>query len=220
MNMKKLLTVFTLLLAFAAAPVAMAAPDAEPLSKSQTKAIEKDAKKRCKELKKAGWEPLASTTTLEYAMIKYRTYIESDEDNRVPITGIAIGRSNKIGRENAIHSGVASYAQRAKAQVVGKVKSVMSSDSHNVSQEEIDKFGAACEAGVNTKMSGLVKEHFALVRTAKDGSKEFNVFMSIDEAKARKAREDAAREAKEKSHLGTLSEMVDEFIGEPVEADE
>lgn len=218
--MKKLLTVFTLLLAFAAAPVAMAAPDAEPLSKSQTKAIEKDAKKRCKELKKAGWEPLASTTTLEYAMIKYRTYIESDEDNRVPITGIAIGRSNKIGRENAIHSGVASYAQRAKAQVVGKVKSVMSSDSHNVSQEEIDKFGAAYEAGVNTKMSGLVKEHFALVRTAKDGSKEFNVFMSIDEAKARKAREDAAREAKEKSHLGTLSEMVDEFIGEPVEADE
>lgn len=220
MNMKKLLTVFTLLLAFAAAPVAMAAPDAEPLSKSQTKAIEKDAKKRCKELKKAGWEPLASTTTLEYAMIKYRTYIESDEDNRVPITGIAIGRSNKMGRENAIHSGVASYAQRAKAQVVGKVKSVMSSDSHNVSQEEIDKFGAAYEAGVNTKMSGLVKEHFALVRTAKDGSKEFNVFMSIDEAKARKAREDAAREAKEKSHLGTLSEMVDEFIGEPVEADE
>jgi len=220
MNMKKLLTVFTLLLAFAAAPVAMAAPDAEPLSKSQTKAIEKDAKKRCKELKKAGWEPLASTTTLEYAMIKYRTYIESDEDNRVPITGIAIGRSNKIGRDNAIHSGVASYAQRAKAQVVGNVKSVMSSDSHNVSQEEIDKFGAAYEAGVNTKMSGLVKEHFALVRTAKDGSKEFNVFMSIDEAKARKAREDAAREAKEKSHLGTLSEMVDEFIGEPVEADE
>ncbi|WP_347284710.1 hypothetical protein [Paramuribaculum intestinale] len=198
----------------------MAAPDSESLSKSQTKAIEKDAKKRCKELKKAGWEPLASTTTLEYAMIKYRTYIESDEDNRVPITGIAIGRSNKIGRENAIHSGVASYAQRAKAQVVGKVKSVMSSDSHNVSQEEIDKFGAAYEAGVNTKMSGLVKEHFALVRTAKDGSKEFNVFMSIDEAKARKAREDAAREAKEKSHLGTLSEMVDEFIGEPVEADE
>ena len=40
------------------------------------------------------------------------------------------------------------------------------------------------------------------------------------QAKARKAREDAAREAKEKSHLGTLSEMVDEFIGEPVEADE
>lgn len=218
--MKKLFTIIALLFAFAAAPVAMAAPDAEPLSKSQTKAIEKDAKKRCKELKKAGWEPLASTTTLEYAMIKYRTYIESDEDNRVPITGIDIGKSNKIGRENAIHSGVASYAQRARAQVIGKVKSVMSSDSHNVSQEEIDKFGAAYEAGVNTKMSGLVKEHFALVRTGKDGMKEFNVFMSIDEAKARKAREEAAREAKEKSHMGTLSEMVDEFIGEPVEADE
>ncbi len=216
--MKKLFTIIALLFAFVAAPVAMA--EVTPLSKSQTKAIEKDAKKRCKELKKAGWEPLASTSTMEYSMIKYRTYIESDEDNRIPITGIAIGRNNKIGRENAIHSGVASYASRAKAQVVGKVKSVMSSDAHNVSQEEIDKFGAAYESGVNAKMSGLVKEHFALVRTAKDGTKEFNVFMSIDEAKARKAREEAAREAQEKSHLGTLSEMVDEFIGEPVEAEE
>lgn len=218
--MKKLLTIIALLFAFMAAPVAMAAPEAKVLDKSATKKIENDAKKRAKELKKAGWEPLASTSTLEYALIKYRIYIESDEDNRIPITGIAIGQNNKIGRENAIHSGVASYAQRAKAQVVGKVKSVMSSDAHNVSQEEIDKFGAAYEAAVNTKMSGLVKEHFTLVRTAKDGSKEFNVYMSIDEEKAREARELAAREAREKSHLGTLSEMVEEFIGEPVEADE
>ncbi|MCM1066112.1 MAG: hypothetical protein NC418_00890 [Muribaculaceae bacterium] len=216
--MKKLFTIIALLFAFVTAPVAMAQADA--LSSKQVKAIEKDAKKRCKELKKAGWEPLASTSTMEYSMIKYRTYIESDEENRVPITGIAIGRNNKIGRENAIHTGVASYASRAKAQVIGKVKSVMSSDSHNVSQEEIDKFGAAYESGVNAKMSGLVREHFALVRAAKDGSKEFNVFMSIDEAKARKAREEAAREAKEKSHLGTLSEMVEEFIGEPVEPEE
>ena len=216
--MKKLFTIIALLFAFVAAPVAMANPDG--LDSKMTKAIEKDAKKRCKELKKAGWEPLASTSTMEYSMIKYRTYIEADEENRVPITGIAIGRNNKIGRENAIHTGVASYASRAKAQVIGKVKSVLSSDAHNVSQEEIDKFGAAYESGVNAKMSGLVREHFALVRTAKDGSKEFNVFMSIDEAKARKAREEAAREAKEKSHLGTLSEMVEEFIGEPVEPEE
>lgn len=214
--MKKLFTIIALLVAFVAAPAAMA----QTLDKKQTEAIAKDAKKRCKQLSKAGWEPLASTSTMEYSMIKYRTYLESDEDNRIAVTGIALGRNNKIGRENAIHSGIASYASRAKAQVIGKVKSVMSSDTHNVSQEEIDKFGAAYESGVNAKMSGLVKEHFVLVRTAKDGSKEFNVFMSIDEKKAKEARAEAAREAKEKSQLGTLSEMVEEFIGEPVEAED
>lgn len=53
-----------------------------------------------------------------------------------------------------------------------------------------------------------------------NGSKEFNVFMSIDESKAKKAREEAALEAKKKSALGDLSQQVEEFIGEPVEAEE
>lgn len=218
--MKRIFTILTLLVAMLAVPAVTTTTQAQELSKSQTKAIEKDAKKRCKELKKAGWEPLASAATMEYSMIKYRSYIEADEENRIPITGIALGQNQKIGRENAIHAGITSYAQRAKSQIIGKLKSVMSSDSHNVSQEEIDKFGAAYEAGVNTKLSGLVKEHFTLVRAGKSGPKEFNVFMSIDEEKARKAREAAAQAAKEKSQLGDLSDMVEEFIGEPVPADE
>lgn len=216
--MKKLIVIITALLLCIAGNVETAS--AQQLTKQQEKALQKDVKKRVKELKKAGWEPLASTQTLDYALLKYRTYIESDEENRIPITGIAIGRNNKIGRENAIHSGVTSYAGRAKAQVVGKMKSVLSSDANNSSQEEIDRFGAAYESGVNARISGLIKEHFVLVRTAKDGSKEYNVFMSIDESAARKAREEAARSAKEKTSLGDLSEMVDDFIGEPVEPEE
>lgn len=187
------------------------------LTKKEVKAIEKDVKKRCKELKKAGWEPLASAATMEYSMNKYRTYIESDEDNVIAITGIALGQNQKIGRESAIHSGIASYAGRAAAQVSGKLKSVSSTDAHNTSQEEIDKFGAAYEQAVNEKLPGLVKEHFVLVRTGKDGVKEFNVFMTINEKAAREARVEAARQAKELSQLQTLSEMVDEFINEPVE---
>ncbi len=210
--MKKILTILALLAATVVCPVqSHIAAQTASLSKSQTKAVEKDSKKRCKELKKAGWEPLASTSTMEYAMIKYRTYIESDEENRIPITGIAIGRSNKIGRENAIHSGIASYATRAKAQIA---------DSHTTTPEEIEKFGAAYEAAVNTKLSGLVKEHFALVRTTSNGAKEFNVFMSIDEVKARKAREEAGRIAQERAQLGSLSEHAEDFIGEPVEPEE
>jgi len=216
--MKKIFTLIATLILLMVAATDTAS--AQQLSKQQEKALQKDVKKRVKELKKAGWEPLASTQTLDYALLKYRTYIESDEDNRIPITGIAIGRNNKIGRENAIHSGITSYAGRAKAQVVGKMKSVASSDANNNSQEEIDRFGAAYESGVNARIGGLVKEHFVLVRTAKDGSKEYNVFMSIDETAARKAREEAARKAQEQASLGELSDMVDDFIGEPVAPEE
>ena len=44
--------------------------------------------------------------------------------------------------------------------------------------------------------------------------------MSIDEKLAKKAREEAAVEAKKKAALGELSEQVTEFIGEPVAAEE
>lgn len=187
---------------------------------AQSKALKKDVKKRVKELKKEGWTMQASATTLDYAMLKYRTYMEEDEENRIALTGIAIGKNAKIGRENAIMNGITSYASRAKAQVVGKMKALMSSDASNVSEEEIDKFGAAYESGVNAKIGSLVKQHFVLVRETEDGNKEFNVFMSIDETKAKQAREEAAAEAKRQAALGELSQQVEEFIGEPVPAEE
>ena len=48
---------------------------------AQSKELEKNVKKTVKEWKKAGWSMLASSTTMEYALLKYRTYIEADEDN-------------------------------------------------------------------------------------------------------------------------------------------
>ena len=186
---------------------------------AQSKALKKDVKKRVKELKKEGWKPLASSSTLDYAFAKYRTYLEEDPENRIELVGIAIGKNVKIGRENAIMNGITSYASRAKAQVVGKMKGLMSSEASSTPEEEIDKFGAAYESGVNTKIAGLVKQHLVLVKENKAGSKEFNVYMSIDEAKAKKAREEAALAAKKQAALGVLSQQVEEFIGEPVEAE-
>lgn len=186
---------------------------------AQSKMLKKDIKKTCKEWKKAGWSLLATASTMEYALTKYRTYVESDEENHLVLTGIAVGKNPKIGRENAMMNGITSYASRAKAQVVGKMKSLMSSDAEGMSEEEIDKFGAAYEMGVNTKIAGLVKMHFTLVRE-KGGSKEFQVYMTIDESAAKKARELAAKEAKKKASLNDLSQQVEEFIGDPVEMDE
>lgn len=186
---------------------------------AQSKALEKDVKKRVKELKKEGWKMQASTSTLDYALLKYRMYMEEDEENRIALTGIATGKNVKIGRENAIMSAITNYAVRAKAQVVAKMKGIMSSDA-SLTGEEIDKFGAAYESAVNAKIGGLVKQHFVLVKENKDGTKEFNVFLSLDESAAKKAREEAAQEAKRQAALSDLSEQVEEFIGVPVEAEE
>lgn len=186
------------------------------MASAQSKALKKDVKKTIKEMKKAGWEIYGQASTLEYALTKYRTYMEEDEENRIALTGLSSGKNIKIGRENAIMNGITSYAGRAKAQVVGKMKSLMSAEADGVSEEEIDRFGAAYEMGVNTKIAGLVKQHFMLVRDV-DGKKEFQVFMSIDEQQARKAREAAAKEARQKARLEDLSEQVENFIGEPVE---
>lgn len=186
---------------------------------AQSKALEKDVKKRVKELKKEGWKMQASTSTLDYALLKYRMYMEEDEENRIALTGIATAKNVKIGRESAIMNAITSYAGRAKAQVVGKMKSIASSDA-SLTGEEIDKFGSAYESAVNAKIGGLVKQHFVLVKDNGDGTKEFNVFLSLDESAAKKAREEAAQEAKRQAALSNLSEQVEEFIGEPVEAEE
>ena len=185
---------------------------------AQSKALAKDIKKTTKEWKKGGWTRRASASAMEYALTKYRTYSEGDEENRISLIGIAIGSNPKIGRDNATMSAVSNYAMRAKAQVVGKAKSIASSDNSSMTTEEIDKFGQAYEMAVNTKIAGLVKEHFAMVRNV-DGKKEFQVFLSIDETQAKKAREAAAREAKQKAALKDLSKEVEDFIGEPVAQD-
>lgn len=187
---------------------------------AQSKALTKDVKKRVKELKKEGWTMQASTSTLDYALLKYRTYMEEDEDNRIAISGIAEGKNLKIGRENAIMSGIASYASRAKAQIQGKMKGLLSADNKEATSEEADRFAAAYEMAVAAKLGGLVKQHFVLVRDMGNGKKEFNVFMSLDESKARQAREEAAEAARQKAALADLSQEVKDFIGEPIEPEE
>ena len=159
---------------------------------AQSKALKKDVKKRVKELTKEGWKPLASSSTLEYAFSKYRTYLEEDPENRIELVGIAIGKNVKIGRENAIMNGITSYASRAKAQVVGKMKGLMSSEASSTPEEEIDKFGAAYESGVNTKIAGLVKQHLVLVKETRTAARSSMYICLSMRPKQKKAREEAA----------------------------
>ena len=93
--------------------------------------LEKDVQEKGERVDQRGWKPLASSSTLWvcFFQISYRTYLEEDPENRIELVGIAIGKKCKIGRENAIMNGITSYASRAKAQVVGKMKGLMSSEA-------------------------------------------------------------------------------------------
>lgn len=186
---------------------------------AQSKALEKDVKKRVKELKKEGWTLQASASTLDYALLKYRMYLEEDEANRISLTGIATAKNVKVGRESAIMNAITSYAARAKANVVGKAKSI---EGQNISTqgEDLDKFAAAYEAEVSARIGSLIRQHFSLVKENADGTKEFNVFLSLDETVAKKAREEAALAAQNKLALEGISQEVRDFIGEPVPAEE
>ncbi len=187
------------------------------VANAQSKELKKDSKKMVKQLKKDGWELMGATSTLDYAVLKYRTYMEEDEENRIAITGFAAGKNDRAAVKNAVNDGITTYATRASANVVGSLKSIVSTDASNLEAvQEIDKFGAAYKSSVNTKIQGLVKQHFVLKRKNSQGNWEITVYMSIDEAAAKKAREEAAIEAKRQAQLEGLSEQVDEFISEPV----
>ncbi len=183
------------------------------VANAQSKALKKDVEKRAKELKKEGWKLQGSTATLEYVLTKYRMYMEEDEENRIALLGVAVSKNAKIGRDNAVLNGISDYASREKASIVGKMKSVASSDASKASAiEEIDKFGAAYETSINVQIPSLIKQHFTLVRTNKDGNMEFNVYMSIDQKEAKEAQRKAAEEARKQAALGKLSEDVKSFL--------
>lgn len=188
---------------------------------AQTKALLKDVKKTVKQKTKQGWEMLNASSTMEYAFTKYRTYMEEDEDNRIALDGIAIGKNPKIGRDNAVNNAITNYAVRVAANVVGKVKSIASSSNDGAGNvDEIDKFGQAFQSSVNTKIGGLVKSHFVLRKQNPDGTYEYNAFLSIDRKAAADAAREAAKTALENFKLQSLSDQVNDFIGDAVSGEE
>ncbi len=178
---------------------------------AQSKALKKDVTKRAKELKKEGWTMSAGMETIDYALLKYRTYLEENPE-RIAIQGVAQSNIAQNGRMAAQASGVTEYCSRVNSQVMGKIKNVLSTmNTNSTNIDEVNKFGAAFEASINQKVNGLVKHHFLLKRQA-NGYTEYNAYMSLDESAYREALKKAAEEAKRQAALGELSDEVNEFI--------
>lgn len=188
------------------------------LDKKALKKIEKEAKNKAKEFKKNKWELVASSSTMETELAKYFTYLEEDPENREEIVGIAEGQSPNIARDKARMNALTSYASRAAADVVGKMKSMGSIDGLSGESEEVDRFGQAYEIAVNRHMPEAIREWFMIRQPLANGKGyTYNLFITMDEKAARKARKEAADEARRKANFQDLSTQVDEFIGQPVQ---
>ena len=153
---------------------------------AQSKALKKDVKKRVKELTKEGWKPLAE---FFYAGVCFFQvpHVSGGRSGKPHRAGRYCHRQECKNRQRECHN-ERHYQLCFQSQSTGcrQDERLMSSEASSTPEEEIDKFGAAYESGVNTKIAGLVKQHLVLVKENKDGSKEFNVYMSIDEPKQRK----------------------------------
>lgn len=195
------------LLAAVAVAVSMSAvtAGAQSLSESRQKAIDEEAKQTAKELTKKGWDPLVGTASLEYSLKRYLTYVEENGDNVIAITGMAVGKNNREGRIAATSAGVSRYASESAARLMEQLKA-KAANGGGLSAADIEKFGEIYEAALSERIKAVAREHFAIGRKLSGGSKEYKVYISVKEEKARRAREEACRIAMAQTGIEGIGE--------------
>ena len=185
------------------------------VSAQSAKEIKKNSKKVAKQKQKEGWEAVNNTLTLDLLYNKYNTTLLEDEENRIAIIGNAMGTSNvKVGKMNAVNAGITEYTTRVAANVTGKLKTIVSSDATSgVDVQEIDKFCAAFESKVKQKLNGLVKTTFT-IRKKDANNYRYEVYMWIDRTAAAREAAIIAKETMDAYKMQSLSDQVEDFIGD------
>ena len=185
------------------------------LSAQSAKENKKNSKKVAKQKQKEGWEAVNNTLTLDLLYNKYNTTLLEDEENRIAIIGNAMGTNNvKVGKMNAVNAGITEYTTRVAANVTGKLKTIVSSDATSgVDVQEIDKFGAAFESKVKQKLNGLVKTTFT-IRKKDANNYRYEVYMWIDRTAAAREAAIIAKETMDAYKMQSLSDQVEDFIGD------
>ena len=185
------------------------------VSAQSAKEIKKNSKKVAKQKQKEGWEAVNNTLTLDLLYNKDNTTLLEDEENRIAIIGNAMGTNNvKVGKMNAVNAGITEYTTRVAANVTGKLKTIVSSDATSgVDVQEIDKFGAAFESKVKQKLNGLVKTTFT-IRKKDANNYRYEVYMWIDRTAAAREAAIIAKETMDAYKMQSLSDQVEDFIGD------
>lgn len=200
-----------------AAIVMLTAAQAQELSKAQAKAVAKEVKQKVKELKKGGYEIFGSSRTLESALTKHYTTLETEGEKVAEVVGFSTAKSANLAATAAQNSAANRYATQAGQQIKGRVLSDMASDVAN-QETEFDKFYAAYEGKVQQEIRGELRPSFSVKCNNADGTISVQSYFIVNEAAASRARIKAFENSKNESEAAQkYAQKVSDFVNERVQ---
>lgn len=195
--------------------VMFGAAAAEPLTKQQTKQINKETKAKLKEFKKDKWKGFGSTRTLEGALTNHYTNLATMGEDGYEIVGVASNfKSKNVGHQMAVNNACISYSNEAGSILKGRVVSDMAANGSDESAVgEFDHFYGAYERLVEKEIKNEMKESFSIIRELGNGVYEMQTFFIVNESAASKARVRALENAMKESeaaqrHASSISDFV------------
>ena len=186
-----------------------------PFAKQLAKERKKQYKKKMAQYTKEGWKLVASSKTIEVALLEHYSKLFEKGDAVYELVGIASKVSGPaIGKQRTLDDATKTYAQSAKSFVQGRVTSDMANNASDISTD-FDHFYAAYERLVAAEVKGELKESFTIYRELKGGGMEMHTYYIIDQESATKARLRAMElAAKETEMAQKQAEQVSKFIRE------
>lgn len=96
---------------------ALMLPVVNAQNKQIEKAVKKEVKQKLKELKKGGYEIFGSSRTLETALTKHYTTLETEGEKVLEVVGFSTAKSHNLAATAAQNCAATRYASSASAQV-------------------------------------------------------------------------------------------------------
>lgn len=196
-----------------AAILVVPAIDAAPVNAKREKELRKEAKAKAKELKKAGWEVLKSSRTLEGAINAHYDKLIELGDDAIEYSGVASSvKSKNNGVQMAINNACIEYAQQQGSDLQGKIVSDGSLNTTDNSTE-MENFYNAYTRDVAQEIKGDMIPSYQVIRSNGDGTYEVQVYFIVSQESATKARLRALENAKKESeaaqsHARTIEAFV------------
>lgn len=182
------------------------------LSKKELKQVQSESKKRAKQLEKDGYA-IMGTTTLETALIKHNTLVA---EGATPQMGYGRSKSKNTGRQMCLSSAMNEYVSREMSQIKGRtVNDAFGNEVDTANDEEFARFYSAFERLSQGEIQGELQESFTVIKTLPDGSYDFQMYLTVDEDRASKARMRAMRNAAVESGLSEgYAKQLSDFINQ------
>ena len=205
--MKKIIMLIMALCLIAPAAIAQQA-----LTPKQEKMCNKNAKDRHKILKKQGYDNMGSLP-LQDALYKHYAKLELGAMEQL---GTGHSKSKNLGRQMCLNSAMTEYASKESSQLKGRTfYDAQGNEIDTDNNEEFARFYAAFERLTQASIKGDLQESFTVCKQNPDGSYEFEMFMTIDPARARLNREKSLNNAISESKLSQeYARQMSDFINE------